>query len=51
MEKEWATWGKYIDSPNQVNRKLSHQAGTFLVEPHKKFGRSAPFENLTPQND
>ena len=51
MEKEWGTWGKYIDSPNQVNRKLFHQAGTFLVEPHTKFGPRAPFENLTPQND
>ena len=51
MEKEWATWGKYIDSPNGVNRKLLHQASTFLVKPQKKFGRSDIFEKMTPQND
>ena len=51
MEKEWATWGKYIGSPNRLHQKLLHQAGIFLVEKYKKFGPSAPFENLTPQND
>ena len=51
MEKEWATWEKYIGSPNRLHQKLLHQAGILLVESHKKFGPSAPFENLTPQND
>ena len=43
--------GEYIGSPNRLHQKLLHQAGIFLVEKYKKFSPSAPFENLTPQND